>query len=502
MGFLNSLRARIIALVIVFCVLVSAIFVAVLNRAYIGYYDELRQRQGIEFARNVAQMYPQFGQFETLDRGDIEGMFEKMLLLDPRSAIYLLDASGRVRAGYTKERSIGSKSSVSLEPVRRLLAAPIGETVYGDDPDFAGKPSLFAAAPFVVSADAGAQGGAPTGYVYVLMRPPDMDVTVRLMSSYTNRSAFAVAIGGALASALLIFAVLFLITRPLRRLTDAADAVSATARDDVLDPESFPHDPYELRNDEIGRLARAFRAMVTRLRVQMQRVRRMDTTRREWIANVSHDLRTPLTSLIGHLEMVQLRGDRLSEAERARFLDVVMKNAQHLDRLSSSLFDLARLDSDDIPLDKSPAHLGELLDDLVTRFVPLAEARGVTLQVEYAAGLPLVAVDAALIERAVVNLIDNALRYTPTGGAITLSATAVDQAVVLRVADTGCGIAPEAIDHVFERFYQGSQHREGRGHAGLGLALVHRVAELHGGSVEAANRDSGGAVFTMRLPLV
>ena len=495
MTWLSSLRARIIALVILFCVLVSAIFVAVLNRAYSGYYDELRQRQGLEFARNVAQMYPQLGQFDALNRGEIETMFEKMLLLDPRSAIYVLDRSGRVRAGYSKERSIGGKSSVSLDPVMRLLAVPIGETVFGDDPEFNGARSLFAAAPLLSAAD----GQSTLGYVYVLMRPPDKDVKQTLISSYANRSAIAVAIGGALAGTLLIFAVLLLITRPLRRLTDAADAVSAATPDGAIHLDTLPHDAYESRNDEIGRLARAFRAMVTRLREQTQRVKQMDATRREWVANVSHDLRTPLTSLVGHLETVQLRGDRLSDADRARFLDVAMKNAQHLDRLSSSLFDLARLDSDDLPLDKSPAHLGELLDDLVTRFVPVADERGISIKVEYATGLPLVAVDAALVERAVVNLIDNALRYTPSGGEITLRADTQANGVVLTVADTGVGIAPDALAHVFERFFQGSGHREGGGHAGLGLALVYRVAELHGGSVAATNREAGGAEFTMRF---
>jgi two-component system, OmpR family, sensor kinase len=499
MSLFTSLRARIIALVLGFCVLVVSIFVLVLNHAYMGYYDELRQRQGLIFARNVVQMYPQLGRFDSLDRADVEMTFEHMLLLDPSSAIYLLDATGKVRAGYTKERSIGGKPSVSLAPITRLLDAPIGETVFGEDPDFAARPTLFAAAPFVSDVDA----KTPVGYVYVLMRPPDGDISKIVMSSYANRSAYAVAGGSAVACTLLIFAVLGLITGPLQRLTDSADAVSASASASgaAVAPYALPPDPYERRLDEVGRLARAFRTMVTGLSEQTQRVKRLDTTRREWVANVSHDLRTPLTSLIGHLEMVQLRGEAMTEPERMRFIDVALRNAQHLERLSSSLFDLARLDSDDLPLDRSAAHLGELLDDLVTRFVPAAEARGVRLTVDYAPGLPLVVVDAALVERAAVNLIDNALRYTPEQGTITLSATAATNAVWLRVADTGSGIEAEAIEHVFERFYQASKHREGRGHAGLGLALVHRVAELHGGSVSAANRGGGGAEFTMRFPV-
>ena len=98
----------------VFCVLIGLIFVMAANFAYMSYYDELRQRQGLAFANNVAQMYPKLGQFETLDREEVENSFEKMLLLDPSSAIYLLDNEGRVRAGYTKDRSIGSKSTLSL----------------------------------------------------------------------------------------------------------------------------------------------------------------------------------------------------------------------------------------------------------------------------------------------------------------------------------------------------------------------------------------------------
>ena len=488
----NSLRTRIIALVVVFCVLIGVIFVMAANFAYMSYYDELRQRQGLAFANNVAQMYPKLGQFETLDREEVENSFEKMLLLDPSSAIYLLDNEGRVRAGYTKDRSIGSRSTLSLVPVKKLLGSPVGGTVFGDDPEFPTSPTLFAAAPLT-------DGAAMSGYVYVLMRGPKTDANRILMSSAANRTALYVGLGAMLVSAMLVLAVLSLITRPLRRLTNAADAVSAADVNDVSDAIEAKPMPYESRNDEIGRLSRAFRAMVLRVSEQVQRVRRMDATRREWVASISHDLRTPLTSLMGHLETVQLRGEQMSDAERKRFLEVAMQNAKHLDRLSASLFDFARLDSDEVPVEKAPAHLGELLDDLAARFSPAGQSRNIKINVNYAEGLPMVQIDAALIERAVANLIDNAMRYTPAGSAVTLSAKAVGTDVALMVADAGPGIAPEDLPHVFERFFQGSRHREGRGHAGLGLAIVRRVAQLHGGTVQAANQASGGAIFTLVL---
>ena len=490
LGF-NNLRTRIVALVVAFCVLIGFIFVMAANFAYMAYYDELRQRQGIAFAHNVAAMYPELGKFDSLNREEVENRFEQMLLLDPSSAIYLLDNEGRVRAGYTKDRSIGSKSVLSLAPIKQLMDAPVGQTVFGDDPEFPNSQSLFAAAP-LQDAD------TMTGYVYVLMRSPRIDTNRLLMSSSANRTALYVAIGAMLTSALLVLAVLSLITRPLRRLTYAADAVSAGDVENAIEASPMP---YESRNDEIGRLSRAFRAMVMRLREQVQRVRKMDATRREWVASISHDLRTPLTSLMGHLETVQLRGDQMTDAERKRFLEVAMQNAKHLDRLSASLFDYARLDSDDVPVDKAPAHVGELLDDLAARFSAAGQSRHIKFSVEYAEGLPMVQIDAALIERALANLIDNAIRYTPDGGAVTLSAKADADGVALSVADSGSGIAPDDVPHVFERFFQGSRHREGRGHAGLGLAIVQRVAQLHGGTVQAGNQASGGAVFTMWLPI-
>ena len=175
----NSLRTRIVALVIAFCILIGFIFVMAANFAYMSYYDELRQRQGLAFAQNVASMYPDLGKFDSLNREDVENRFEQMLLLDPSSAIYLLDNEGRVRAGYTKDRSIGSKSVLSLAPIKRLMSAPVGQTVFGDDPEFPNSQSLFAAAPLQ-------DGATMTGYVYVLMRSPRVDKTRILMSSSPN----------------------------------------------------------------------------------------------------------------------------------------------------------------------------------------------------------------------------------------------------------------------------------------------------------------------------
>ena len=487
----DSLRARITGLVVVFCVLIAAIFTLAVHFAHSAYYDELRQQQGLAFTHNVAMMYPELGQFEHIQRAQIENQFEQMLLLEPSSALYLIDTQGRVRAGYTKQRSIGSSGTVSLAPIKQLMDVPLGKTVLGDDPDFPGMKSLFAAAPLY-------DGSAQSGYLYMLMRPQEAMTGQLLAASYANRTALAVALGATLLSALFVLVVMGQITHPLRQLARAADQVRGSVVAHTPDAASFPHQD---RHDEIGHLSRAFRDMVQRLHEQVQRVRQMDSTRREWVASISHDLRTPLTALTGHLETVLLRGERLSNAERERFLQVALKNAQHLDRLSASLFDFARLDSDAVRLEKVPAHIGELLDDIAQRFAPAAEVRGVTIHCYAVATLPMIEIDAALIERALANLVENALRYTPQGGVIELAAVQSDGGITLMVSDTGCGIANADLERVFEQFFQSTHSREGNGHAGLGLAIVKRVAALHNGHVAVRNHSGGGACFTLWLPL-
>ena len=310
-------------------------------------------------------------------------------------------------------------------------------------------------------------------------------------------------------SGLLVLGMISLLTRPLRRLAAAADAVresNVTGAPAALELAELP-DLTDLTNrrDELGQLARALQAMVERLREQVLRVRRMDATRRDWVASISHDLRTPLTSLMGNLETIQLKKDSLTAADEAQYLNTALRNAKHLDRLSASLFDYARLDSEEVKLDRTLAQVGELLDDLVARFSTAASARHITLKCDYADGLPLATVDIGLIERAVANLIENALRYTPNSGKISVSAQHAQDNIEISVQDSGAGVPEADLARVFERFYQGAAQREGRGHAGLGLAIVKRVASLHGGTASVRNvggtGEVTGACFTLHLPL-
>ncbi|HQN14502.1 MAG TPA: HAMP domain-containing sensor histidine kinase, partial [Quisquiliibacterium sp.] len=216
---------------------------------------------------------------------------------------------------------------------------------------------------------------------------------------------------------------------------------------------------------------------------------------------VSHDLRTPLTALIGQLETIRMKAGTLGVDAQQELFGRAMNNAQHLKRLTDALAELARLDSPDFEPHPEPIAIGELADDVVQRFTARASEAGLSLELVYPDGLPLTRVDAGLIERALANLLDNALRITPAGGRVVVRvARDTDGSVRLEVTDTGPGVPVEDQPRVFERFYQASRHREQRGSAGLGLAIVKRVAELHGGRVGLKSQPGLGATFYIDLP--
>ena len=232
----------------------------------------------------------------------------------------------------------------------------------------------------------------------------------------------------------------------------------------------------------------------------MRLVQQTDTRRREMVASVSHDLRTPLTALIGQLETIRMKADTLGREQQLQLIERASQNAQHLKRLTDALAELARLDSPDFRTHPEPIAIGELVDDVVQRFSARAADAGLDLSLDYPDGLPLTRLDAALIERALSNLLDNALRVTPQGGKVLVKVISDAAGVRVEVTDTGPGVAIEDQPRVFERFYQANRHRDLRGSSGLGLAIVKRVAELHGGQAGLRSQPGKGSTFFIEFP--
>jgi two-component system phosphate regulon sensor histidine kinase PhoR len=224
--------------------------------------------------------------------------------------------------------------------------------------------------------------------------------------------------------------------------------------------------------------------------------RRLEDTKRELVANVSHELRTPLTAIQGFLEM--LEGEVNGDGVRA--IEVIGRNVRRMSAIIEDLLVLSRLESPGQRLAIGPVDLAALAGDVARLYEPRAKARGLTLLVAVPADLPRPAADPHLVEQLLVNLVDNAVRYTERGG-ITIGAGADGTEVSLWVEDTGIGIPGDHVGRIFERFYVVDPARSRElGGTGLGLAIVKHIAALHGGRVEVASRVGLGTRFTVCLP--
>jgi two-component system OmpR family sensor kinase/two-component system sensor histidine kinase BaeS len=239
---------------------------------------------------------------------------------------------------------------------------------------------------------------------------------------------------------------------------------------------------------EMRRLSRAFNAMVERLREAEQR-------RRDFLADVAHELRTPLSVIRGNAEGMV---DGVYPSDRAH-LERVLEETRVMSRLLEDLLMLSTAEAGALRLHREPVEPGRLVEDAVRAFRPRAEAAGLTLEARVAAGLPALDADPVRLSEILSNLLSNALRHTPSGGSVTVSAEAADgrRSVALSVSDSGPGIAPEVLPHVFERFVKSADS----GGAGLGLAIARSLVEAHGGEITAQSRPGEGTTMRVVLPI-
>jgi signal transduction histidine kinase len=418
--------------------------------------------------------------------GAVRELFSQLMLVNPSVEVYLLDTEGRIVGNAAPEGRM-RRQQVDLAPIRQLLDdQPL--PILGDDPRSVDGRKVFSAAPLQVN-------GKAAGYLYVVLLSEAHD-------RYAERGATSAALNTALLSIGLVALLCLiagltafnLITRPLRRLTETVSRFDidgapqplpiTTAVDKTADP------------DEIAVLDAAFRQMQNRLGEQWRSLTRQDQERRELVANISHDLRTPLASLHGYLETLQLKDATLSAEERRRYLGIALDQSRKVGGLAQSLLELVRLEHGFVQPVLERFSLIDLVQDIFQKFELTAEARQVELKAHFVPNLPTVCADLGLIERVLTNLVDNALRHTPQGGEIEFDLKHQGALVDVTVSDTGPGIAPELRESLFLRpFNIGGARRDG----GLGLRIVHRILQLHGRDIQLLDMSGRGATFRFSL---
>lgn len=246
---------------------------------------------------------------------------------------------------------------------------------------------------------------------------------------------------------------------------------------------------------EVQDLTRAFNAMLTRMQSSQR-------SQRHFVADVSHELKTPLTSIQGFAQAL-LDGTADTVEARKQAAEVVYDESARMYRMVLNLLDLARLDAGTADLKMSPVNMPALLNAIVEKLSPMANKAGVTISVDAVADLPVLSADGDRLAQVFTNLVDNAVKFTPAGGTVTLRAEMMQGEMQVAVSDTGRGIPASALPHVFDRFYQADISRsKGKKHgAGLGLAIVQEIVQAHGGRISVRSQEGQGATFFVNLPL-
>jgi two-component system, OmpR family, sensor kinase len=485
-----------IVLIGLFCFLGAGVIIVSLYTTRL-YFQEVNQKLNQTLAERIVseKILMQDGQ---VNEGAIKEIFHQLMVINPSIEVYLLDAKGTI-LNYSAPLSKVKRQRVSLHAIERFLSGAEDFPILGDDPRDHHRQKIFSAFPIE------ALSGSVEGYLYVILGGEEFDSVAQMLEgSYILRvSTWAV-------MAAVLFALvtgLFTLRLLTQRLRTLAVAMETFKRSDFSEPSAVVSQSHVQsvciqRRDEIDELGQIFSDMADRIYQQIQQLKQTDQLRRELIADVSHDLRTPLTSLQGYLETLSLKEGALSAEEQRTYLGIATAHSEQLGKLIAELFELTKLNSQEMSPHLEPFALSELVQDVVQKLTLVAERKQVQLEAHSPADLPFVSGDIGLIERVLENLIENAFRYTPQGGTVTVSLTLGNGMIITQVTDTGCGISPDDLPHIFDRYYRvGNGQRERSTGAGLGLAITKRILELHGSVIGVQSVVNKGATFSFHLPV-
>ena len=422
----------------------------------------------------------------------LENLFHTLMLLGPAFEFYFVDENGKILT-YSAEPGKVKRTHINLTPLKHLIANPSATPVYGDNPRNPEQQKIFSVAPVF-------NNNTLQGYLYVIIGGEAYDTSLKHIKSNDSLLLAAIWLGSALV--FLFIAMLILLrffTNPIQRLAKDVSKIEA-ANYSLNDTKLSIYSTQ--KSNEVHSLSRTIQAMLTRINEQFKALEQGDKQRKELLTHLSHDLRTPLASLQGFLEVLNQSGDKLSAQEQQEYLQVSLNNCGQLKQLIEQIFELAHLENGEISINKETFNLGELIYDCIAKFSLAVEKKGINLSVDpEICDFPVIA-DIAKLERVLSNLIDNAIRHTPRDGSIAVRVKrGDDNQLYVQVSDTGVGIKHEELNAIFDPHYQASNsNKAGRQQGGLGLAICRGLLKLMDSEINVQSELGKGTMFSFNLP--
>lgn len=452
------------------------------------YSQETTQRINADVAHHViAEKFKDASPF--LEDGSVNkplfgDLMHDMMAVNQSIEVYLLGKTGDILYSVVLDPDDkDAAKNVSLVPIQSFIENEGKNYVLGDDPRNPGEQKIFSAAPYNV------QGHE--GYIYIILAGKKFqEVSDNLMGQYFAKLGVGATLLTMLFSSIIGLLAIWFLTKNLRLITRIVRKFHEG------DLEARIQNP---EKSDIEVFAKSFNEMADSIVGNMDKMKSIDLLRRELIANVSHDLRTPLAILKGYIETLQMKRESLSEVEKQEYLQITHDNVDKLSNLINQLFEYSKLEAEQVVPVKEPFSITELSHDLIAKFRVLAEQKKIDLQLDNPKENCMVFADVSLVERALQNLIENAIKYTEPNGKVTLSLNKKGKNVEINITDTGTGIPVNEQPFIFDRYKQVDKSAKKQGY-GLGLAIVKKIMDLHDTTITVLSKPREGSSFIFNLP--
>lgn len=452
-------------------------------------YEETSQKLNSNIANHLIEEKFQSGS-PFLDNGQVNKPFfgdvmHDMMAVNRSIEVYLLSVSGDVLYSVVLDHTNPNEplKKIDLKPVKTYIESNGQEYILGDDPRNPDKRKIFSAAYF--------EQNGHKGYIYVVLAGEDLaSLTSSLESNYYMKLGLGAFILTMLFASFVGWLAVFFLTKSLREI------IYQVNRFREGDLESRIENAEE---SNLATLAVTYNEMADTISKNIEEIKSVDVLRRELVANVSHDLRTPLAIMQGYIETIQMKQDRLEDEEIQKYIATIETSIKQLSRLVSQLFEYSKLEAKQIKPNKEAFPVTDLIYDLHGKYTVLTKEKNISFDVVVKEKVPLIFADVSLVERVLQNLLDNALKFTPKGGEIQLIIENGNKGVIIKVKDNGSGIHQDNQSVIFDRFKQENTKEKQRG-SGLGLAIVKKIIDLHQGHIKVISKPNEGSTFEFVLP--
>ncbi len=480
--FFDSLFWKISFVFLFILVIISSVYMYISVTTAEMYFQETRQRLDTEIAAHIASDNDCFIG-DSVNTDVLKNVFHNVMVINPSIEVYLLNTEGKILTYFAPYHEI-TLEYVPLDPIKEFISLEDHEFLMAIDPKNPTQKKAFSAAEVI-------EDGELKGYIYVILGGEEYENASQLVfGSYILRLGVRSMVFALITAAVIGFIAIGFITKNIR-------AMVGTIRE-------FKNGNLNARiktkgKGELSEFSDSFNDMADTIVSNIDEIKRIDKLRRELVANVSHDLRTPLAIIRGYIETVLIKDEKLSADERKKYLETILSSTDRLLNLVEELFELSKLEAKDKTLQLEEFPIAELLQDVYQKNLIIAESNKIKVTIELSDNLPLIKADVGMMEKVFQNLVDNALKFTPENGSIKLIAERFDNNnLSIKVIDSGIGIDKDQLPNIFDKYYQIKRVSDGKNKGtGLGLAIVKKILDLHKFDIVVDSEVNKGTSFNI-----